>query len=166
MYRGAFTGRCWWYYALGDVPLGISGTRSCGRTDLERYGVSEPYCGSVLVVYDLCLLNWKLEYSKQNKALCHKVRNVFDWFQEHDSEFHLMSWPPNSPHLNQIEHIWSITERQTRVPISPSRNISDLRDCCLNIWYNLSSAIYQGYVASMSRRVSAVLRAKVGTTGY
>ncbi|GFS63807.1 transposase domain containing protein [Nephila pilipes] len=46
-----------------------------------------------------------------------------------------------------------------RVQRPPIRNISDLSDC-LNIWYNLSPVIYQGLVASMPRRVEAVLRAK------
>ncbi|GFT73296.1 transposase domain containing protein [Nephila pilipes] len=50
--------------------------------------------------------------------------------------------------------------RQLRVQRPPIRNISDLRDRCLNIWYNLSPVIYQGLVASMPRRVEAVLRAK------
>ncbi|GFU05154.1 transposase domain containing protein [Nephila pilipes] len=50
--------------------------------------------------------------------------------------------------------------RQLRVQRPPIRNISDLRDRCLNIWYNLSPVIYQGLVASMLRRVKAVLRAK------
>ncbi|GFT90852.1 transposase domain containing protein [Nephila pilipes] len=51
--------------------------------------------------------------------------------------------------------------RQLKVQRPPFRNISDLRDRCLNIWYNLSPVIYQGLVASMPRRVQAVLRAKV-----
>ncbi|GFT05982.1 transposase domain containing protein [Nephila pilipes] len=50
--------------------------------------------------------------------------------------------------------------RQLRVQRPPIRNISDLRDRCLNIWYNLSPVIYQGLVASMPRRVEAVCRAK------
>ncbi|GFU29323.1 transposase domain containing protein [Nephila pilipes] len=50
--------------------------------------------------------------------------------------------------------------RQLRVQRLQIRNISDLRDRCLNIWYNLSPVIYQGFVASMPRRVEAVLRAK------
>ncbi|GFT03970.1 transposase domain containing protein, partial [Nephila pilipes] len=50
--------------------------------------------------------------------------------------------------------------RQLRVQRPPIRNISELRDRCLNIWYNLSPVIYQGLVASMPRRVEAVLRAK------
>ncbi|GFV44080.1 transposase domain containing protein [Trichonephila clavipes] len=51
--------------------------------------------------------------------------------------------------------------RQLRVQRPPIRNISDLCDRCLNIWYNRSPAIYQGLLASMSRRVKAVLYAKV-----
>ncbi|GFU48745.1 transposase domain containing protein [Nephila pilipes] len=51
--------------------------------------------------------------------------------------------------------------RQLRVQRPPIHNISDLRDHCLNIWYNLSPVIYQGLVASMPRRVEAALRAKV-----
>ncbi|GFT94208.1 transposase domain containing protein, partial [Nephila pilipes] len=50
--------------------------------------------------------------------------------------------------------------RQPRVQRPPIRNISDMRDRCLNIWYNLSPFIYQGLVASMPRRFEAVLRAK------
>ncbi|GFW64193.1 uncharacterized protein TNCV_708981 [Trichonephila clavipes] len=71
-----------------------------------------------------------------------------------------MSWPPNSPDLNPIEHIWDVNGRQLRVQTPPIRIISDLHDHCLNIWYNLSPAIYQGLVASMPRWVEAVLRAK------
>ncbi|GFT93664.1 transposase domain containing protein [Nephila pilipes] len=51
--------------------------------------------------------------------------------------------------------------RQLRVQRPAIRNISDLHDRCLNIWYNLSPVMYQGLVASMPRRVEAVLRAKV-----
>ncbi|GFT03591.1 transposase domain containing protein [Nephila pilipes] len=53
--------------------------------------------------------------------------------------------------------------RQLRVQRPPIRNISDLRDRCLKVWYNLSPVIYQGLMASMPRRVEAVLRAKVQT---
>ncbi|GFW48067.1 transposable element Tc1 transposase [Trichonephila clavipes] len=42
---------------------------------------------------------------QQNNAPCHKAKIVLEWFQEHDAEFHLMTWLPNSPDLNMIEHI-------------------------------------------------------------
>ncbi|GFS48328.1 transposase domain containing protein [Trichonephila clavipes] len=71
-----------------------------------------------------------------------------------------MSWPPNSSDINPIEYIWDVLGRQLRVQRPPIRNISDLCDRCLNIWYNLSPAICQGLVTSMPRRAEAVLYAK------
>ncbi|GFV93828.1 transposase domain containing protein [Trichonephila clavipes] len=77
-----------------------------------------------------------------------------------------MSWPPNLPDLNQIEHIWEVMGQQLRVQRPPIHNISNLRDLCLNIWYNVSPAIYQGLVSPMRSRVETVLRAKGGSTRY
>ena len=71
---------------------------------------------------------------------------ALEWFQKYDAELHLISWPLSSLDLNLIEHICDGLEWQLRVPIPPSRNILDLHDYCLNIWYNLSLAIYQGLV--------------------
>ncbi|GBM82874.1 Transposable element Tcb2 transposase [Araneus ventricosus] len=103
---------------------------------------------------------------QQDDAPCHKARIVLEWFKEHTDEFHLMSWPPNSPDLNPMEHIWDVTERQLKTQTPPCPNISNLRDRCLDIWYNLSPVMYQKLVASMPRRVAAVLKAKGGATRY
>ncbi|GBL87094.1 hypothetical protein AVEN_218784-1 [Araneus ventricosus] len=103
---------------------------------------------------------------KQDNASCHKSRIVLEWFEEHTDEFHLMSWPPNSPDLNPMEHIWDVMERQLRAQTLPCPNISTLRDRCLDIWYNLSPITYQKLMASMPWRVAAVLKAKGGATRY
>ncbi|GBM46026.1 hypothetical protein AVEN_124902-1 [Araneus ventricosus] len=58
-----------------------------------------------------------------------------------------MSWPPNSPDLSPMEHIWNVMERQLRAQTPPCPNISTLRDCCLDIWYNRSPVMYQKLVA-------------------
>ncbi|GBL85036.1 Transposable element Tc1 transposase [Araneus ventricosus] len=94
---------------------------------------------------------------QQDNAPCHKAWIVLEWFEEDTDEFHLMSWLPNSPDLNPMEHIWDVMERQLRAQTPPCPNISTLRDSCLDIWYNLSPVMYQKLVASMPRRVAAVL---------
>ncbi|GFT22270.1 DDE_3 domain-containing protein [Trichonephila clavipes] len=165
MYSRSYTGRWWRYYALGDVFLGISGTRGCGRADHECYRVSEHHCRPVAPLHGLCFPAENGMFQQDN-ALCHKTKIVLEWFQEHDAEFQLMSWLPNSLDLNPIEHIWDVMGWQLSVQRLPIRNISYLRDRCLNIWHNLSPTIYQGLVVSMPRRVEAVLRTKGGPTHY
>ncbi|GBL98023.1 Transposable element Tc1 transposase [Araneus ventricosus] len=60
---------------------------------------------------------------QQDNAPCHKARIVLEWFEEHTDEFHLMSWPPNSPDFNPMEHIWDVPERQLRAQTPPCLNI-------------------------------------------
>ncbi|GBM07791.1 hypothetical protein AVEN_33086-1 [Araneus ventricosus] len=103
---------------------------------------------------------------KQDNAGCHKARIVLEWFEEHTDEFHLMSWPPNSPNLNPIEHIWDAMERQLGAQTPPCQKISTLCDRCLDIWYNLSPVMYQKLVTPIPKRVAAVLKAKGGATRY
>ncbi|GBM95048.1 hypothetical protein AVEN_117609-1 [Araneus ventricosus] len=103
---------------------------------------------------------------QQGNATCHKDQIVLEWFEEHTDEFHLMSWPPNSPDLNPMEHIWDVMERQLRAQTPPCPNISTLRDRCLYIWYNLSAVMYQKLVVFMPSRVAAILKAKGGETRY
>ncbi|GFV11589.1 transposase domain containing protein [Trichonephila clavipes] len=87
---------------------------------------------------------------QQDNAPCHKAKIVLEWFQEHDAEFQLMSWPPNSPDLNQIQHIWDVMVQQLSVQRPLIHNISDLRDCCLNILltYSRESSSPKGFRAA------------------
>ncbi len=42
-----------------------------------------------------------LMYFQQDNEPCHKDQIISDWFLEHDNEFTLLKWPPQSPDLNQ-----------------------------------------------------------------
>ena len=41
---------------------------------------------------------------QQDNASCHKAKMAQEWFEEHN-EFEVLTWLPNSPNLNPIEHL-------------------------------------------------------------
>ncbi len=45
-------------------------------------------------------------------------------------------------------------------------NLQQLRDAIMSIWTKISEECFQHLVESMSRRLKAVLKAKVGPTQY
>ena len=61
--------------------------------------------------------SWQL-YSlilfQQDNVSCHTAKIVQEWFEEHDKEFKVLTWPPNSPDLNLIEHLWDVLDKQVR----------------------------------------------------
>ncbi len=106
------------------------------------------------------------DYFQQDNAPCHKAQIISDWFIEHDNEFTLLKWPPQSPDLNPIEHLWDVVEQRFRIMDVQPTNLQQLREAIMSIWTEISEECVQHLVESMPRRIKAVLKAKGGTTRY
>ncbi len=87
----------------------------------------------------------------------HKAQIILDWFLEHDNEFTLIKWPPQSP-----DNLWDVVEREIRIMDVQPTNLQQLRDAIMSIWTKISEECFQHFVESIQRLIKAVLRAKVG----
>ncbi|KAK3520813.1 hypothetical protein QTP70_032379, partial [Hemibagrus guttatus] len=50
------------------------------------------------------------------------------------SHIEVLTWPPNSPDLNPIEHLWDVLDKQVQSLEAPPHNIQDLKDLLLTWW--------------------------------
>ncbi len=105
-------------------------------------------------------------YFQQDNAPCHKAQIISDWLLEHDNEFNLLKWPPQSPDLNPIEHLWDVVEREICIMDVQPTYLQQLRNAIMSIWTKISEQCFQHLDESMPRRIKAVLKAKGGTTQY
>jgi transposase len=51
----------------------------------------------------------------QDNVLIHKVKKILDWLESHDVE--TTEWPPFSPDLNLVEHVWSWMKQRIKTII-------------------------------------------------
>ncbi len=101
-----------------------------------------------------------LMYFQQDNASCPKAQIISDWFLEHDNEFTLLKWPPQSPDLNPIEHLWNVVEREIHIMDVQTTNLQQLCDAIMTIWTKISEECFQHLVESMPWIIKTALKAK------
>ena len=99
---------------------------------------------------------------KQDNATPHTSRIVTQWLQKHSSDFIHFLWPPKSPDMNIIEHIWDAlqcaVQKRSPPPLTPTHLWTALHDSQCQ----LPPALLQTLVESRSCRVAALLCARRG----
>ena len=94
----------------------------------------------------------------------HRAKSIQDWIA--NQHFEVLEWPPQSPDLNPIEHIWCHLKRRLNSYDSAPKGILALWERVETEWNKIGSDLCVYLIESMHRRVEAVLRAKGGWTKY
>ena len=77
-----------------------------------------------------------------------------------------MHWPPYSPDLSPIEHLWDVLDRRVRNRPQPPTTLQTLRLALMQEWNAIPQAEINRLILSMTRRVRAGLNANGGHTRY
>lgn len=76
----------------------------------------------------------------------------------------MLEWPPQSPDLNPIEHLWGVLD--ARIPIESRKNGRDFWEGIQTAWDSISVDILHKLVESMPNRLQEVIASKGGHTSY
>ena len=101
---------------------------------------------------------------QDDNATPHRARVVLDFLQQ--GNVTKMEQPPRSPDCNPIEHLWDELGRAISSMDNPPQNLDELRQALLDKWAHIPVQRLQRLVASMHRRLAAIIAARGGNTRY
>jgi len=106
---------------------------------------------------------------QQDNACPHIARITRDWFKPLAEKYslYLMEWPPNSPDINPIEHIWEQLKHELHrqypdtfsLKGSPEFIKATLRQRLHKVWWEIGAVILKTLIESMPDRVKALSKA-------
>lgn len=101
---------------------------------------------------------------QDDNATPHHARVVTAYLQQEDIT--KMEQPSRSPDCNPIEHLWDELGRAVNNMDNPPQNLNELRQALIDKWADIPVERLQHLVASMPRRLAAIIRTRGGATRY
>ncbi|GBN64800.1 hypothetical protein AVEN_28168-1 [Araneus ventricosus] len=71
---------------------------------------------------------------QQDNCTSHRSRLATAWLDEHSSDFSVMNWPPTSPDLNPIDHIWDVLEKDVKAHDTTPATLTELWTALADVW--------------------------------
>ena len=102
---------------------------------------------------------WIFQHDNDPK---HTAGIVTNWLNSNGIQ--RLKWPPFSPDLNPIEHLWDEIER--RMKKEQPKNEKDLKECLTRVWKDIQIMLLKNLVDSVPNRLNEVIRMKGYPTKY
>ncbi|GBC05935.1 hypothetical protein RclHR1_06510002 [Rhizophagus clarus] len=108
--------------------------------------------------------NWSVEDWNKDNDPKHTANLTKQWFNDNGIE--LLDWPPQSPDLNSIEHLWNEIDRRLRKLENQVHNQDQLWDAIQKIWIEMDDEFLSRLINSMPQRIEDVIKVKGGYTRW
>ena len=93
---------------------------------------------------------------QQDNARPRTARTTMNFFT--NSHVNLLPWPPRSPDLSPIEHVWDMMGVRISQLTPPPKTLASLQDAVQAAWDALPQADIDNLILSMPRRVAECLQ--------
>jgi transposase len=101
---------------------------------------------------------------QEDNAPIHTCKLAKQWRESRDMVS--LMWPPNSPDLNPIEHVWYLIKGAIQKMNPRPLTLPALKDAIQKAWDEFDQGIMNRLVESMPNRIAAVIKARGGNTKY
>ena len=92
----------------------------------------------------------------------HRSQIVLDWI--HSNKIETLPWPPHSPDLNPIEHVWALMKCELQK--TPAKNLKELKDKIVEISDSIDEKTTTPLVNSVQDRLNECIKKKGYPTKY
>lgn len=147
---------CITYSGPGDL------SRIIGNLDSEFYlEVLDDYVLKSFSWYSMDPAN---SLFQQDNSRVHTSNLIRKWLD--NQVFTVLEWPPYSPDLNVIEHVWGYIKHKLNEYEQPPESLDELWDRVQEAWASIPLEFLQGLYESMPRRMEEVVKNKGGHIEY
>ena len=94
----------------------------------------------------------------------HTAKLVKQWLLV--QKFDVLIWPPQSPDLNPIEHVWALVKRKLNQYPTPAKGMLQLWERVQVCYHSITPEQCKHFYDSMPNRIQAVLASKGGWTDF
>ena len=101
---------------------------------------------------------------QHDNAPAHRARLTANFLAANTVQ--VLDWPPYSPDMSPIEHVWDELTRRIHARPQVPRNVNQLRNALIHEWNNMPQQFVANLVLSMRRRCTACIAANGSYTRY
>ncbi|GFR98932.1 transposable element Tcb2 transposase [Elysia marginata] len=101
----------------------------------------------------------------QDNSASHRARITNQFLYENNIPV-LHPWPPSSPDLNPMEHLWDLLDRLVRMRQPQPQTLLQLERALHEEWDNIPQQAVQRLIGSIRRRCQAVILSRRHHTRY
>ena len=94
----------------------------------------------------------------------HTAKSTQEFLRKH--RIRTLRWPPQSPDMNPIEHLWRYVKIKLALNLSQPKNADDMWTKFEQVWNAIPTNFCEKLIDSMPKRVKALIKARGGHTKY